>query len=202
MIESVEDLLSKILLITTVQQSNAELKDILTKILQELQNSRIESNSKITELKNLRMTSLKEVSSAITENMTSFFNHQKKLNSFNKRLEKSRKHFGSIWKNSLNTRKQSFWCHYKSSRFFLIYNDLLQHEPPKMARKLQPKFIPNEAPEDTKIRKDLAVEKFKSEIKLLQTPAERYKQRISKLDCGMMEYLQTDFDEDIVAELS
>ena len=195
MIESVEDLLSKILLITTVQQSNAELKDILTKILQELQNSRIESNSKITELKNLGMTSLKEVSSAITENMTSFFNHQKKLNSFNK-------HFGSIWKNSLNTRKQSFCYHCKSSHFFLIYNDLLQHEPPKMARKLQPKFIPNEAPEDTKIRKDLAVEKFKSEIKLLQTPAERYKQRISKLDCGMMEYLQTDFDEDIVAELS
>ena len=52
-IESLEDLPSKILLLTTtVQQSNAELKDIL-KILQELQNSRIESNSKITELENL-----------------------------------------------------------------------------------------------------------------------------------------------------
>ena len=58
-----------------------------------------------------------------------------------------------------------------------------------MPRNLQPKFIPNEAPEDTKIRKDLAVEKFKSEIKLLQTQTERYKQRISKLDCEMMEYL-------------
>ena len=42
-----------------------------------------------------------------------------------------------------------------------------------MPRKLQPKFIPNEAPKDTKIRKDLAVEKFKSEIKLLQTQTER-----------------------------
>ena len=58
-----------------------------------------------------------------------------------------------------------------------------------MPQKLQPKFIPNEATEDTKIRKDLAVEKFKSEIKLLQTQTERYKQRISKLDCEMMEYL-------------
>ena len=56
-----------------------------------------------------------------------------------------------------------------------------------MRRKLQPKFIPNEAPEDTKIRKDLAVEKFKSEIKLLQTRTERYKQQISKLDSDMMD---------------
>ena len=38
-----------------------------------------------------------------------------------------------------------------------------------MLWKLQQKFIPNQAPENTKIRKDLAVEKFKSEIKLLQT---------------------------------
>ena len=58
-----------------------------------------------------------------------------------------------------------------------------------MPRKLQPKLIPNEAPEETKIRKDLAVEKLKSEIKLLQTQTERYKQRISKLECEMMEYL-------------
>ena len=38
-----------------------------------------------------------------------------------------------------------------------------------MPRKLQPKFTRNEAPEDTKIRKGLAVETFKSEINLLQT---------------------------------
>ena len=57
-----------------------------------------------------------------------------------------------------------------------IYNDLSQHKPPKMPRKLQPKFIPNEAPEDTKIRKDLSVEKFRLEIELLQTRTERYKQ--------------------------
>ena len=71
--------------------------------------------------------------------------------------------------NSLNTRKQSFWYPYKISRLVLIHNDLLQHKPPKMSRKLQPKFIPNEAPEDTKIPKDLAIEKFKSEIELFQT---------------------------------
>ena len=41
MIESLEDLPSKILfLTTTVQQSNAGLKYILTKVLQELQNSK------------------------------------------------------------------------------------------------------------------------------------------------------------------
>ena len=116
------------------------------------------------------MTGLKEISAATTETLTSFVNHQEKLNSFNKRLEKARKHCGSIWKNSLDTRKQYFWYHYKSSRLVSIYNDLLEHEPPKMPRKLQPKFIPNESPEDTKIRKDLAVEKFKSEIKLLSNP--------------------------------
>lgn len=57
-----------------------------------------------------------------------------------------------------------------------------------MLWKLQQKFIPNEAPENTKIRKDLTVEKFKSEIKLLQTRAERYEQRISKFNCDMIQY--------------
>ena len=48
----IKDLPLKIILLTTtVQQSNVELKYILTKILQELQILRIESNSKITKLK-------------------------------------------------------------------------------------------------------------------------------------------------------
>ena len=134
--------------------------------------------------------------------MKSSFNHQKKLNSFRKQLEKAQNHCGSIWKNSLNTTKQSFWYHDKSSRLVSIYNDLLQHEPPKIPWKRQSKFIPNKAPEDTKIRKDLTVEKFLSEIKLLQTQTERYEQRISKLDCDMTAYLQTQFDDDIVTKLS
>ena len=50
MIESIADLTLKIvLLIATLQQSNAKLKDILTKILEEFQSSIIESNSKLTE---------------------------------------------------------------------------------------------------------------------------------------------------------
>ena len=50
----IKDLPLKIILLTTtVQQSNVELKYILTKILQELQILRIESNSKITKLKNI-----------------------------------------------------------------------------------------------------------------------------------------------------
>ena len=40
--------------------------------------------------------------------------------------------------------------------------------------------LSNEVSEDTKIRKDLTAEKFKSEIKPLQTQTERYKQRIFK----------------------
>ena len=51
-----------------------------------------------------------------------------------------------------------------------------------------------------KYLKDLAVEKFKLEIKLLQTKTDRFKQQISKLDCNMIAYLETHFDEDIVHE--
>ena len=108
--------------------------------------------------------------------------------------------FGKILSTQGNN--QSFWYHYKSSRLVSIYIDLLQHETPMTPMKLQPKFIPNEAPEDTIIRKDLAAEKFKSEIKLFQTRTEKYKQLILKLDCDMIAYLQTHSDNDIVKELS
>ena len=117
---------------------------MLTKSLQELQNSRIESNRKITEFKDLMTKGLKEVSSGITENMTLFFSHQEKLNSFNKPLEKARNHCGCIWKNS---RHKETIILVPLQKFTV---GLLQHEPPKMPWKLQPKSIPNEACKDAK----------------------------------------------------
>ena len=58
-----------------------------------------------------------------------------------------------------------------------------------------------DSPKDAKIRKDLAVEKFKSEAKLLQTRTETYEQQTSKLDCDMIKYLQTHCDKDFVTTL-
>ena len=66
-----------------------------------------------------------------------------------------------------------------------------------MPRKLQPIFIPNEASENTNIRKYRAIEKFKSGKKVFQTRTERYE---SKLDFDLIAYHQIPFDGDIVPE--
>ena len=92
MLESFGDLPSKIpLLITTVQQCN-DLKEILTKILNEFQNTRNDLN---VINRNFEKTNIEDISTTIIENMAHLTNHQEKLSSFNKQLKNS---IAFLWK--------------------------------------------------------------------------------------------------------
>ena len=92
MLESLGDLTSKIpLLITTVQQCN-DLKEILTKISNEFQNTRNDLN---VINRNFEKMNIENISTTIIENMAHFTNHQEKLYSFNKKLKNS---IAFLWK--------------------------------------------------------------------------------------------------------
>lgn len=92
MLESLGDLPSKIpLLVTTVQQCN-DLKEILTKILNEFQNTRNDLN---VINRNFEKTNIEDISTTIIENMAHLTNHQEKLSSFNKQLKNS---IAFLWK--------------------------------------------------------------------------------------------------------
>ena len=64
-------------------------------------------------------------------------------------------------------------------------------DPPRMPRKFLPRFIENENEEKLKIRRQLAIEKFKSQINLQKKRTEKYQERFMKIDAEMITYVFT-----------
>lgn len=62
-----------------------------------------------------------------------------------------------------------------------------------MSRKFLSSFIKKENEDELEIRHQLIVEKFKSEIYLLQKRAQRYQQCFLKTDAEMLTYLTKNF---------
>ena len=65
-----------------------------------------------------------------------------------------------------------------------------------------PKLIENELEMETEIHQNLAVEKFRNEIDLLQSRSQRYEQRFQNLDSEMVAYISSKFSEDISTALT
>ena len=163
MLESLGDLTSKIpLLITTVQQCN-DLKEILTKISNEFQNTRNDLN---VINRNFEKMNIENISTTIIENMAHFTNHQEKLYSFNKKLKNS---IAFLWKLFTPPPPQKKIILISLQKFTSRY--YIQQSSTKWiskkACKLQPKFLQKEASENTKTRTDLATEKSEAKIRFL-----------------------------------
>ena len=71
-----------------------------------------------------------------------------------------------LWNNTLNSRRQAFWQYYRAKQISEFYKKLLEKNSPQMTRKFLPRIIENESKEQMEIRKQLSVEKFKSEMHL------------------------------------
>ena len=66
-----------------------------------------------------------------------------------------------------------------------------------MPRKFLPKMIPNENKEETAIRQQLSLEKFKAEISLQKIRSQNYLERFQTLDVHMIAHLTMNYDNDI-----
>ena len=66
-----------------------------------------------------------------------------------------------------------------------------------MSRKFLPKIIPNENKEETAIRQQLSLEKFKAEISLQKIRSRKYLERFQTLDAHMIAHFTMNYDNDI-----
>ena len=69
-----------------------------------------------------------------------------------------------------------------------------------MPRKFLPRFIKNENKEELKIRRQLDIEKFKSEINLQKKCSKKYQERFMKTDAEMITYLTGHFENNEVCD--
>ena len=110
---------------------------------------------------------------------------------------KIKQHISTLWKNTLNSRKQAFFQYYKAKNIAEIFTELLKENPPKMPRKFLPEIIPNGNKEETTIRQQLSLEKFKAEISLQKTCSRKYLERFQTLDTHMIAHFTMNYDNDI-----
>ena len=90
--------------------------------------------------------------------------------------------------------------HYKAKETYETLSNLLVMDPPLTPRKFVPRFIKNENEEELEIRRQLAIEKFKSEINLQKNPSEKYQERFMKIDAEMITYLTGYFENNEVCD--
>ena len=115
---------------------------------------------------------------------------------------KIKQHISAFWKNTLNSRKQTFFQYYKDKNFAEIYTELLKKNPPEMARKFLPKVIPNENKDETAIRQHLSLEKLKAEINLQKICSQKYLERFQTLDAHRITHFTINYDNDICNSLT
>lgn len=91
----------------------------------------------------------------------------------------------TIWKKMLNERKQAYWNAVRCENLADVYEKWRQNEEVILPRKFRPKPIDNEPEEETRIRRNLAIQKFEAEISLYASeyPSTRRNTRIMIKKC-------------------
>ena len=137
------------------------------------------------------------IAKSIAESIQTAEENKRKMEERKATVLRQKKEIGGIWKNKLNARKRLFFDYYRTKRTSETYESLLETSPPRMPRKFLPKMIENEDPEETTIRRNLSIEKFKSEIALLRLRSRRYEAKYSEQDTEMIKHLTQSFEEEV-----
>ena len=145
----------------------------------------------MTKTINTIATNSKETGQVITKTLRKEKQTVSKNEKHKNQTKKEKLNIETLWKNTINTRKQAFWQHHKAKRIYETFSNLLVMDPP---RKFLPSFIQNENEEELKTRHQLAIEKFESEINLQKKRSEKYQECFMKIDAEMKTYLMGHFE--------
>ena len=164
---TMEEIPSKLLLVVNaINKGNAKTHQLLRTLIEEVQTSNRKQNNVVEHVLQTVSNNSAGISTAIQEGFREVENRYVEKGKIDTNANKIKQHISTLWKNTLNSRKQAFFQYYKAKNIAEIFTELLKENPPKMPRKFLPKIIPNKNKEQTAIRQQISLEKFKAEIKL------------------------------------
>lgn len=91
------------------------------------------------------------------------------------------------WERDLNTRKFNYWNYLKHRNEANTYKEWLMADPPFIPRKFREKPITGEPQEQLEIRRELAVQKMRAEIRILECKATQNEDKYRKIDDTIVE---------------
>ena len=196
--DAMEEIPSKLLLvINAIDKGNAERHQLLRTLIEEVQTSNRKQNNVVEQVLQTISNNSAGMSTAIQEGFQGVENRNVEKGKIDTNANKIKQHISTLWKNTLNSRKQVYFQYYKAKSITEIFTELLKENPPKMPRKFLPKTIPNENKEETAIRQQLILEKFKAEISLQKIRSQKYLERFQTLDAHMIAHVTMNYDSDI-----
>lgn len=107
----------------------------------------------------------------------------------------------TIWKKMLNERKQAYWNAIRCENLADVYEKWRQNKDVILPRKFRPKPIDNEPEEETRIRGNLAIQKFDAEISLLRLRVPKYRAKYTNHDQVMHDEIANISGDDIQIKL-
>ena len=169
------------LVVNSIDKGNFELKDLIRTLIDEVRNLKTshellaqqheELVEKVAASSESRLESCTE---KVTETMKNIEKRLRLEKDLQIEVNKTKSTIANLWQNTINMRKQAIWNHHHAKKLAEICENLLACNPPKMPRKFLPRIINNEPESETEIRKQLSIEKFKSEITFLHSRSQRY----------------------------
>ena len=164
---TMEEIPSKLLLVVNaIDKGNAKTHQLLRTLIEEVQASNRKQNNVVEHVLQTVSNNSAGISTAIQEGFQEVENRNVEKGKIDTNANKIKQHISTLWENTLNSRKQAIFQYYKAKNIAEIFTELLKENPPKMPRKFLPKTIPNKNKEETAIRQQISLEKFKAEIKL------------------------------------
>jgi hypothetical protein len=106
-----------------------------------------------------------------------------------KEAYKKRSQIKGQWFKLLNERKQAYWNALKNENLADTYEEWKNRENVIFPRKFRVKIIDSEPSEETKIRIQLALQKFETEITLLRLRVPKFKSKYEKCDLEITELI-------------
>ena len=174
-----------LLVVNSIDKGNDDTQDLMQLLIEEVKSLRVSYQNLPQQHKDLveslapsTESKMDACTREITQGIINIEERPKRERDLRFEVTKARSTLETLWQNMINTRKQAFFDYYHAERMQESYQKFLACNPPKMPRKFPARFIENEPTTETEIRQQLAVEKFKNEIALLQSHSRRYNQRV------------------------
>ena len=164
---TMEEIPSKLLLVVNaINKGNAKTHQLLRTLIEEVKTSNRKQNNVVEHVLQTVSNNSAGISTAIQEGFREVENRYVEKGKIDTNANKIKQHISTLWESTLNSRKQAIFQYYEAKNIAEIFTELLKENPPKMPRKFLPKIIPNKNKEQTAIRQQISLEKFKAEIKL------------------------------------
>ena len=99
------------------------------------------------------------------------------------------------WPHFLRDRKNEYWKQLKNEKMAQTYTKWHESTPPVIPRKFRPKIIKGEKEASKKVRMEMAVNKMKSEVKILNIKSNDQKQQFETVDRKVYQMIDERFPD-------